>query len=112
MSGKELVMAIVCCALSSREILQTEKENNVVIFRKIIYDKQAGFGLLSTYFKKIGTPLKCLFIFGMGDSMLINCAEDLEAALNRLVSIWKFDKADYLKIVYYPYGVTAYPDGL
>lgn len=87
MSAKELVMAIVCCALSGREMLQTERENNVVIFRKIIYDKQAGVEMLSTYFKKIGVPLKCLFIFGINDCLLINGAEDLETALNRLVSM-------------------------
>lgn len=87
MSGKELVMAIVCGALSSREILQTEKDNNVVIFRKIVYDRQAGIEALSSFIRKIGTPIKCMFIFGLGDTLLINCAEDLEAALTRLVGM-------------------------
>lgn len=87
MSGKELVMAVVCNPLSSREILQTEKENNVVIFRKIIYDRQAGYEALTNQLEKLRMPLKYFFIFGLNDCMLVSCAEDLKTALERLVSM-------------------------
>jgi predicted MPP superfamily phosphohydrolase len=87
MSGKELVMAIVCKPLSSRDILQTEKENNVVIFRKIIYDRQAGYEALTNQLEKLRMPLKFFFIFGLNDCLLVNGAEDLKTALERLVTV-------------------------
>lgn len=85
MSGKELVMAVVCKPLSSRDILHAEKENNVVIFRKIIYDAREGRDALVKQLDKLRMPLKYFFIFGLNDCMLINCAEDLKTALERLV---------------------------
>jgi len=87
MSAKELVMAIVCKPLSSNDILEVEKENNVVIFRRMLYDKQAGCEALISYIKKLSQPLKYLFIFGLNDCLLINGTEDMETALNRLVSM-------------------------
>ncbi|HEY9177872.1 MAG TPA: hypothetical protein VIN07_09290 [Flavipsychrobacter sp.] len=87
MSGKELVMAVVCKPLSSRDILQAEKENNVVIFRKIIYDTREGRDALIAQLEKLRMPLKFFFIFGLNDCLLINCAEDLKTALERLMAL-------------------------
>ena len=80
-------MAVVCNPLSSREILQTEKENNVVIFRKIIYDRQAGYEALTNSLDKLRVPLKFFFIFGLNDCMLVSGAEEMQEALQRLVTI-------------------------
>ncbi len=87
MSGKELVMAVVCRPLSSRDILQAEKENNVVIFRKIIYDAREGRDALISQMEKLRMPLKYFFIFGLNDCLLVNGAEDLKTALERLVAM-------------------------
>lgn len=87
MNGKELVMAILCLPLSGREVLSTEKEYDVIIYRKIIYDRQAGAEALVQHLKKLSVPLKFLFIFGTKDCLLVNSMDDMTNAMHRLLSL-------------------------
>lgn len=87
MSGKELVMAILCKPLSGKDVLVTEKEYNVIIYRKLIYDSQAGVEALSKHLRSLNIPLKFLFIFGINDCVLVNSVDDMNNALQRLLTL-------------------------
>lgn len=87
MSGKELVMAIICFPLSVKDILSTEKAHDVIIYRKIIYDRHAGAEALAKHMRTMSIPLKFLFIFGTNDSVLVNTADDMTNAFKRLLTL-------------------------
>lgn len=87
MGGKELVMAILCLPLSGKDVLTTEKKYNVIIYRKITYDSHAGAEALARHLRRMSVPLKFMFIFGINDCVLVNSAEDMTAAFQRLLSI-------------------------
>jgi hypothetical protein len=88
MGARELVTAVLCRPISGKELLQTEKENNVVIHRNIQYDKQQGSAAFADYLHKLMKgPLKLLFIFGTCDSILVDTPEAMHSAMNRLLSL-------------------------
>jgi hypothetical protein len=88
MNARELVMAIMCRPLSGKELLQTEKANNVIIHRRIEFDgtntKQAVESFLAGL-KRF--PIKLMFIFGFGDSIVVHHPEDFNEVTRRLMAL-------------------------
>lgn len=80
-------MAVLCRPLSGKDVLVTEKEYNVIIYRKLIYDSQAGVEALAKHLRSMSIPLKFLFIFGLNDCVLVNSVDDMHTALQRLLTM-------------------------
>jgi hypothetical protein len=85
MITNEYVMAVLCHPLSMRELLDTEKEKQVIILRKLDYDSSLR------YFSGDGatpnlavSPVKLMFVFGTGDAIVVDTSSDREELQRRL----------------------------
>lgn len=88
MSAKELVMAILCKPISGKELLQTEKANNVIIHRKIEYTPKEDTNSIEDYLKSLRRlPLKLMFIFSIGESIVIHSQKDWDEVGRRLLAM-------------------------
>jgi hypothetical protein len=88
MSARELVMAVLCKPLSVRELLQTEKANNVIIHRKMEYEPRTDRNAIEDFMKHIKRlPVKLMFIFSLSDIIIVNNAEDLNEVSRRLLAL-------------------------
>ena len=88
MSARELVMAIMCKPISGKELLQTEKENNVIIHRKIEYTPRENSLGIDDFLKGMRRlPLKLMFIFSLSDTIVVNDIEDWDEVGRRLLAM-------------------------
>ncbi len=88
MTATEHVMAVICRPLSGRELLQTEKDSNVIIHRRIEYEGGSDMFSLKRFLERMNNlPLKIMFIFGIGDSVIINRPEDTQEVYRRLLAL-------------------------
>ncbi|MFN4247622.1 MAG: hypothetical protein ACK4EY_07850 [Flavipsychrobacter sp.] len=88
MSAKELVMAILCKPISGKELLQTEKANNVIIHRKLEYAPKGDTNSVEDYLKSLRRlPLKLMFIFSIGEAIVINTQKDWDEVGRRLLAM-------------------------
>ncbi len=88
MSARELVMAILCKPLSGKELLLTEKENNVIIHRQMALEALKGAAAIAEYVKRLNRfPLKLMFVFGLGDIVLVNTPDDMAHVARRLLAM-------------------------
>ena len=88
MSARELVMAILCKPLSGKELLQTEKANNVIIHRKMEYEPRTDSNAIEEFIKHIKRlPVKLMFIFSLSDIIIVNNADDLNEVSRRLLAM-------------------------
>ncbi|MBS1771638.1 MAG: hypothetical protein JST82_02170 [Bacteroidetes bacterium] len=88
MSARELVMAILCKPLSGKELLQTEKANNVIIHRKIEYVPKTDNNAIEDFIKHLRRlPLKLMFVFSLSDIIIVNSTDDLNDVARRLLAM-------------------------
>lgn len=88
MSARELVMAILCKPISTKELLQEEQQNNVVIHRKITFEVARNAALIAERLQKISNyPLKLMFVFGISDTIIVNSPHDMAEVTRRLLSM-------------------------
>jgi hypothetical protein len=88
MITSERVMAIICRPLSGKELLLTERDNNVIIYRRMEYDAPADSNAFAEFLKKLhDLPIKLMFIFGFGDSIIVNHPSDLNEVNRRLLAL-------------------------
>lgn len=87
MTGKELVMAILCLPMNSRDVSLTEKGFDVIIYRKMMYDHKAGIDALTSSLRRMSIPLRYLFIFGPNDGVLVNNIDELPLVNERLSAL-------------------------
>lgn len=88
MSARELVMAVMCKPISGKDLLQTEKANNVIIHRKIEYTPKEHLLGIEDFLKGLRRlPLKLMFIFSMGDTIVVNDMEDWDEVGRRLLAM-------------------------
>lgn len=88
MSARELVMAVLCRPLSNKDLLLAEKVNNVIIHRKMEFDPEKDASTIDAFMKSIRhLPLKLMFIFSLGDIIIVNSPDDLSRVIHRLVAL-------------------------
>jgi hypothetical protein len=80
----EFVMAVLCAPLSGKDLLNTERDNNVRIVRKLEYHHYTDYFRGSFLGNLANSPLKLLFIFGLEDVILVSTAEDHALVEQRL----------------------------
>jgi hypothetical protein len=72
----EFVMAVLCAPLSGRDLLNTERSNNVRILRRLEYESFLDY-FRDGFLSDLATfPFKLMFVFGQGDAIVISSAED------------------------------------
>lgn len=87
-SARELVMAVLCRPLSGKELLLTEKASNVIIHRKIEYAGKPDTYAIDDFIKSLRRfPIKLMFIFGLGDSIVVNHPDDFAEVGRRLLAL-------------------------
>lgn len=88
MSARELVMAVLCRPLSGKELLQTEKEKNVLIHRKIEYEPKTDSNAIEDFIKHIKKlPLKLMFVFSLSDIIIVNNSDDMNEVARKLLAM-------------------------
>lgn len=88
MGARELVMAVLCKPLSNKDLLQAEKVNNVIIHRKIDFEPKQDRTSVENFMKSIKRfPLKLMFIFSLGDIIIVDDTEDLSEVGRRLLAL-------------------------
>jgi len=88
MITSERVMAIICRPVSGKDLLLTERDNNVIIYRKMEYDAERDSTAFEEFLKKLRyLPIKLMFIFGLGDSIIVNQPSDLHEVNRRLLAL-------------------------
>jgi len=80
----EFVMAVLCTPLSGKDLLNTERTNNVRILRRLEYNDCTDYFKGSFFGNLANSPLKLLFIFGLEDVILVSNAEDQDKVQQRL----------------------------
>lgn len=80
----EFVMAVLCTPLSGKDLLSTERSNNVRILRRLEYHDHTDYFNGSFFGHLANSPLKLLFIFGLEDVILVSNAEDRDKVQQRL----------------------------
>lgn len=84
----ERVMAIICRPVSGKELVLTEKDNNVIIHRRMEYDSKSGLQTLENLFGSLrNLPIKLMFIFGLGDTIIVNSPNDIIEVNRRLLAL-------------------------
>jgi hypothetical protein len=87
-TARELVMAILCRPLTGKELQLTEKASNVIIHRKIEYAGQHDSHSNDEFINSLRRfPLKLMFIFGLGDSIVVNHPDDFAEVGRRLLAM-------------------------
>lgn len=88
MSARELVMAILCRPLSGKELLQTERDNNVIIHRQVTFEVAKNAAIIAERLQRISNyPVKLMFIFGISDVILVNSPNDMAEVTQRLLNM-------------------------
>jgi hypothetical protein len=88
MSARELVMAILCRPLSGKELLQTERDNNVIIHRQVTFEVAKNAAIIAERLQRISNyPVKLMFIFGISDVILVNSPNDMAEVTKRLLNM-------------------------
>jgi hypothetical protein len=88
MITSERVMAVICRPVSGKELVLTEKDNNVIIHRRMEYDSKSGIQTLEVLFGNLrNLPIKLMFIFGLGDTIIINGPNDVLEVNRRLLAL-------------------------
>lgn len=88
MSARELVMAILCKPLSTKDLLQAEQQHNVVIHRKITFEVARNAAIIAEHLQKISSyPLKLMFVFGIKDIIIVNSSHDMAEVSRRLLAL-------------------------
>ena len=85
MNTQEYVMAILCTPLTGRDLLHTEKTNNVIIMRMLDYDSTANYFANERFINNLmESPLRMMFVFGHQDIIIIRTVEDKREVCRRL----------------------------
>ena len=81
----EYVMAVLCTTLTGRELLSTEKNNNIVIMRMLEYDHTANYFAEERFVNNlVDAPWRMMFIFGQQDFIIVRTNEDKQEVRRRL----------------------------
>ncbi|HEY1030540.1 MAG TPA: hypothetical protein VGD89_02125 [Flavipsychrobacter sp.] len=87
-TARELVMAVLCRPLSGKELQLAEKASNVIIHRKIEYAGKPDISAIDEFIKSLRRfPLKLMFIFGLGDCIVVNHPDDFAEVGRRLLAM-------------------------
>lgn len=85
MSASERVIAILCSPLGRKDLLEAEQTNNVIIHRKIEYSpREEGRDMLKKF---RWMPMKLMFIFSIGEAIVINTQKDWDEVGRRLLTM-------------------------
>lgn len=85
MITNELVMAVLCHPLSMKELLQTEKTQNVIILRRLDYNEKTMYFSPGDYVPNIAiSPVKLMFVFNGGEAVVVNDYSDKLEVQRRL----------------------------
>ena len=84
MISLEIVVAVLCTPLSGKDLLNTERTNNVRILRRLEYHDHTDYFNGSFFGNLANSPLKLMFIFGLEDVILVRNAEDRDKVQRRL----------------------------
>jgi hypothetical protein len=85
MKTTEYVMAVLCTPLTGKDLLHTEKTNNVTIMRMLEYDNTARYFSAERFIANlVDSPWKMMFIFGQQDFIIVRTAEDKQEVRRRL----------------------------
>jgi hypothetical protein len=85
MITNELVMAVLCHPLSMKELLQTEKTQNVIILRRLDYNEETTYFSPGDYVPNIAiSPVKLMFVFNGGEAVVVNNYSDKLEVQQRL----------------------------
>jgi len=85
MITNEFVMAVLCHPLSIKDLLQTEKTQNVIILRRIDYDEDTMYFTPGGHMPNIAiSPVKLMFVFSGGDAVVVNNYSDKLEVQRRL----------------------------
>lgn len=78
-------MAVLCHPLSMKELLQTEKTQNVIILRRLDYDEDAVYFAPGEHLPNIAiSPVKLMFVFSGGEAVVVNNYSDKLEVQRRL----------------------------
>lgn len=81
----EFVMAVLCAPLSGKDLLNTERINNVRILRRVEYENYSDFMYGDSFFSMLAnSPLKLMFIFGLEDVIVVSNTDDQAEVRRRL----------------------------
>ena len=85
MIATEYVMAVLCTPLTGKELLSTEKSNNLIIMRMLEYDYTANYFSEERFINNlVDAPWNMMFIFGEQDFIIVRTQEDKQEVRRRL----------------------------